>query len=212
VAIVFPRTDVMGFCGYTPEATPLRLLSRQDLSFEASGVSHGKDYGPGLWLGDFVTEGLSHRRATEFQAIMHSLDGVIGSFEACDLRKPYPAAYPTGAFDDAATLAAVAGRAMRLDDLAPGFVLTTGDYLSFDYGDDDELRALHQVMETVTADGGGLTPLFEVRPAIRPGYTIGAAITLKNPMGIFRLMPDSVVPRMMSATQTQIAFKAVQDA
>jgi hypothetical protein len=210
LTITFPRTDVMGFCGYSHEATPLRLLSRQELSFDGSGFSYGKDFGPGLWMGDFLTEPLSHARAAEFEAILASLDGVIGSFEACDLRKPYPAAYPDGGFTDSATLLDVSGATtINLGGLAEGFTLTRGDFLAFDYGDK---RALHRALETVTANSGGSTAGFQVRPHIRPGYAEGVPVKLKNPMGVFRLVQDSVVPRMVNGALTQYAFKAVQDA
>lgn len=205
-------TELMDFCGYSPEATPLRLTSWQDLSTQADGTSYGKDFGPAFWYGDFLTEPLPHNRAAEFQAIIESLDGIIGRFEACDLRKQYPAAYPTGAFADTAKINTVINPVtMTLKDLPAGFVLTRGDHFAFDYILGSEtFRALHRVMETVVANGAGVTPAFVIRPQLRFGYVSGAAVKLKRPMGVFRLIHESFVPVMKNSTSTTYAFKGVQ--
>lgn len=206
------RTDLMDFCGYSHEATPLRLNSWQDLSTQADGTSYGKDFGPARWFGDFLTEPLSHNRAAEFQAIIESLDGVVGRFEACDLRKPYPAAYPDGVFADTAKINSVINPVtMTLKNLAAGFILTRGDHLAFNYViGPDTFRAFHRVMETVVANGAGITPAFEVRPQIRFGWALDAAVKLKRAMGVFRLVPDSFMPTMKNSTSTVYAFKGVQ--
>lgn len=206
------RTDMMDFCGYSHEATPLYFDAWQEMSTQADGTSYAKDLGPGRWFGDFLTEPLSHNRAAEFQAIIESLDGIIGRFEACDLRKQYPAAYPTGAFADTGLINSVINPVtMTLKSLPAGFVLTRGDHFAFDYTiGSDTFRALHRVMETVVASGAGLTPAFVIRPQLRMGYALNTPVKLKRPMGVFRLVAKSFVPAMKNSTSTAYSFKAVQ--
>lgn len=65
-------------------------------------------------------------------------------------------------------------------------------------------------MEPVTANGSGLTAEFEVRPYIRPGYALNAAITLKQPKGLFRLLPGSISTQTQGSMFSIVSFKAVQ--
>ena len=72
------------------------------------------------------------------------------------------------------------------------YVLTRGDYLAFDYGSPSR-RALHKVVSlTVQASAGGVTPVFEVTPLIRPGALVGAVVTLVRASCKARIMPGSV--------------------
>jgi hypothetical protein len=209
MAISFPRTDIMTFVRYGAESVPLRLVSRQESSRTAGGVTRGKDLGPALWVGEFTTVPLPIAKAVAFEAMLASLDGVIGTFEAGDPRRPYPAEHADGDFNDTGTLTAVheSNKAIQLASLDVGFTLSVGDFLVFTCGSS---RALHQVMESVTANGAGATGYFEVRPHIRSGYTLPAAVTLKRPKGIFTLQPNSVVPRSISAVNGVVSFKAIQ--
>ncbi|ETR79295.1 hypothetical protein X566_01550 [Afipia sp. P52-10] len=101
---------------------------------------------------------------------------------------------------------------MTLKDLPVGFTLTRGDHFAFDYTFAGfAMRALHRVMNTVTANGAGVTPAFGVRPYLRAGYALNAPVTLKRPMGVFRLLPGSLAPSMKNSTLTVYSFKAVQD-
>lgn len=205
--ITFPRTDLMSV---RYANAPLRLVPQQELSTIASGVSIGKDLGPALWFGDFTTVALGNDDALAFEALLNSLDGVVQTFEAYDVRRPYPRAHADGAFTDSATLASVNAnnKALALAGLASGFALSVGDYLSFDYGSS---RALHQVMEPATVGAGGVTPQFEVRPHIRPGFTAGAAVRLKKPAGLFTLLPGSVSPpTKVTARTMSLSFKIGQ--
>jgi hypothetical protein len=211
MTISFPRTDIMSFCGYAPDAVPLRLTSRQESSRTAGGVTVAKDLGPALWFGSYVTTELDLDDMVSFEATLNSLDGSIQTFEAGDMRRPYPKAHASGSFNDTGVLNAVDSnnKAIKISGLDAGFVLSVGDYLSFTYGTN---RALHQVMESATANGSGLTPYFEVRPHLRVGWTLSPAIsvTLKKPMGVFMLVPGSVNPQMRSGLSGSVAFQAVQ--
>jgi hypothetical protein len=149
------------------------------------------------------------RDALAFEAALNSLDGVVNVFEAGDLRARFPRSNPTGTFTDSGTLSSVNAnnKALSLTGLPSGLVLSPGDYLSFDYGTS---RALHQVVEGATANLAGLTPEFEVRPHIRPGFVTGNAVRLKNPNGQFTLIPNSVSSSLSTKNTSVITFKAIQ--
>lgn len=207
MTIAFPRTDI--FTPYLFASQSLRLVSRQETSMPALGAVIGKDLGPALWYGDWSTVPMPNDDALTLEAKLNALDGVISTFEAGDVRRPYPKAYASGVFNDTGLLNSVNvnNKAISFKSLPAGFVLSTGDYLAFTYGTS---RALHQVMEPVTANGSGLTAEFEVRPYIRPGYALNAAITLKQPKGLFRLLPGSISTQTQGSMFSIVSFKAVQ--
>lgn len=196
---------------FSPATMPLQLSSRQEQSRLASGVTRGKDFGPALWMGNYTTVPLPNYDALAYEAMLNSLDGVIQTFEAGDMRAEaqYPRAYPTGNFTDSGVLASVNAnnKALALSGLPVGLQLSVGCYLSFTYGTS---RALHQVMEAITADGTGLTAQFEVRPYIRTGWTAGAAVKLKSPRGVFVLVPGTAKSSMNDNVSTVVTFQAVQ--
>lgn len=209
MTIAFPRTDILAPFLYATQS--FRLVSRQETSTQASGVVRGKDLGSALWMADYSTFALPNDDALTLEAKLNSLDGVIGVFEAGDVRRSYPKAHPGGAFGDTAKLNSVdaSTRAISLKGLDAGFQLSVGDYLAFDYGGS---RALHQVMEDIAADGTGLTGLFEVRPHVRPGYVLSpnTAVTLKQPKGRFTLLPGSISTASQGPVFSVVSFKAAQ--
>lgn len=103
------------------------------------------------------------------------------SFLVYDTRRPAPLLDPNGTILGAATptihTLSADPRELRITGLPASYVLSPGDYLSFTYGTNPVRYALHRVVATTTAVAG-LTPLFEVTPAIRSGAVTGAAITL----------------------------------
>lgn len=207
MAISFPRSDIMSMVPWSEESEPLDLMVRQEMSRSAGGRSIGKDFGPALWFGNFVSIAIENDDAIAFRAVLNSLDGVVNPFEAYELRRTMPRLYPTGACNNG-TLDAVNAnnKAIALAGLAVGQVVSVGDFLSFNY---DGHRAFHQAVESATADGSGDTPQFEVRPHLRPGWELTTAVTLKNPAGIFTLMPGSISMRP-GGLRTAISFQAVQ--
>jgi hypothetical protein len=207
VSISFPRTDILTPFLFASQS--LRLSSRQEFSRMGSGITIGKDLGPALWFADYTTVAMPNDDALVLEAKLNSLDGVIGTFEAGDIRRPYPRAHQDGIFGDTGVIHSVNanGKALSLSGLDAGMALSIGDYLSFDYGG---ARALHQVVEAVVANGAGLTTEFEVRPHIRSGWSLSTAVTLKLPKGIFTLAPDSIASATAGPIDSTISFKAVQ--
>lgn len=207
MSISFPRTDILTPFLFANQS--LRLSSRQEFSRMASGVTIGKDFGSALWMADYTTVAMPNDDALVLEAKLNSLDGVIGTFEAGDIRRPYPKAHANGAFGDTGVIASVNAnnKALSLSGLNAGMTLSVGDYLSFDYGG---ARALHQVVEAVVANGLGATSEFEVRPHLRPGWSLGTAVKLKLPKGVFVLVPDSIASATVGPMDSTISFKAMQ--
>jgi hypothetical protein len=202
MAVTFPRTDI--FAPYYFSAQSFRLVSRQETSTQASGVVRGKDLGSALWVGDWTTIVLTNADAVAFEAKLNSLDGATNAFAAGDVRNPYPRLYADGVFTDSGTLASVNtnNKAITLAGLASGFTVSAGDYLSFAYGGS---QALHQVVET-----GLVSAEFEVRPHLRPGFTIGSAVTLKMPTANFTMLPGSIQTQSQGPVDSVVSFKAIQ--
>lgn len=190
---------------YAAEGTTFDLFQRQEVSRTAGGLLYGKDLGSAIWRLSWTTYPIPNDDAVAFEALLRSLDGVVTPFLAVDHRRIYPRAYPTGNFTDSGTLLSVNvdNQHIALTGLPAGQVISTGDFLSFG-------NALHQVVSGVTANGSGVTTQFEVRPHIRPGYTLGAAVSLKTPRGQFVLEPDSIRQRAYGSLHTVISFSGVQ--
>lgn len=208
MALTYPLTDITSFVPIAGQVFG-PPVSRQEMSRLSSGTTIGKDFGSALWMPEFTTDVVDNDDAVAYEAKLASLDGVINAFAAGDLRRLYPRQYANGVFNDTGVLHSVNAnnRALSIASLDAGFVLSVGDYLAFDYG---ASRALHQVVEAATANGSGLTSEFEVRPHIRPGFSLTAPITLKQPRAHFILVPGSVEAKSNGPVSSVISFKAVQ--
>jgi len=206
MTISFPRTDILSV-GFSDQT--FTLMMRQEYSRTASGVTYGKDLGDPLWTATYTTQPLANDEAVAYEAKLNSLDGVIHPFEAGDLRKTAPRLYPAADFNDVAVIETIGtnNKSISLSGLEAGFVLSVGDFLEFDYGTN---RALHQIMESVTADEDGTTTEFEVRPHIRAGAEFGAPVRLKNPSALMALQPGSIKVSASGGIHTVISFGAIQ--
>lgn len=206
MALTFPRTDIVDPWNFATQS--FTLPPRQETSTGADGTIWGKDFGPRLWLAQYGTGDLDHDSALALEAKLNSLRGVIHLFEAGDGRRPYPRAHKNGAFNDTGKLKSGGddNMSLSLSGLDAGFKLSVGDYLSFAFG---TKRALHQVLEGVTADGSGDTVEFAVCPEVRPGFAIDAAVKLKKPSGLFLLVPGSV-EALSEGPRSNVIFQARQ--
>lgn len=198
-------TDILAASLYQDQV--FRLFTREEVSRTAYGRTIGKRLGSAIWTIEYTTHPMPNDDAVAFEALLNSFDGVVTPFEAADLRRRRPRAHPTGGSNGTLLSVNANNKALALAGLSAGQIVSPGDYLAFDYVDQ---RALHQVVAGATANGGGITSQVEVRPHLRPGWTLNAAVTLIEPRGKFTLLPDTVQPRAQGGLHTVISFKAAQ--
>lgn len=189
------------------------LGEQQELSGLGGGELLAADLGPRLWQAQVRTPQLSHDAVRRLKARFLSLDGALNAFELYDTRGKFPQGDPGGTILGASTPSIdtldANNKAMKVDGLPAGYALRYGDFISFLYASGAK-RALHMIVEDATADGSGLTPLFEVRPHIRPGATTSTAVLLVKATGRFKLMPGTLATQSVDLTTSQLSFTARQ--
>ncbi|WP_024586002.1 hypothetical protein [Aliihoeflea sp. 2WW] len=169
-----------------------------ELSGLASGDVLAAQMSMPKWTGDVSLGPMYHADAAQVQALVESLDGPMRSFYLYAPQLPYPQHDPDGSNLGVSmpTLHTIGAnnKSLRVTGLPNGYRLTVGDFLAFEYGANPVRRAFHRVVETVQASSGGLTPLFEVRPHLRPGVVTGLAVALRKPAAKVFIMPDTFDP------------------
>lgn len=206
-----PAADLADLLGI--ESANWRLGDQQEYSAVGNGEIIAADLGVRYWVADCTTKPYRHTEARGIQARFEALNGSLNSFYLYDPQGCYPAADPGGLIlgTSAPVIHTVAGsnKELRVSGLPADYVITIGDLLAFDYGS-PERRALHRVLATVTADSAGLTPLFEVRPHIRPGTVAGDVVLLSKPAAKVKIIPGTFSPEMASTTTKRFRFTARQ--
>lgn len=139
-----------------------------------------------LWQGSVRLLPDYHAEAAWVQAMLAYLRRTGGAFLATPGHYRGPSFDPGGVMlgTSAPQIDAFGAAAdqVRLRGLPPGYVLATGDLLSFAYGPSLAQRACHQVVWGGAAAGDGKTPLLTVAPALRPGALVGAGVELVRPV------------------------------
>lgn len=220
MTISFPRAVPTAFpivgMSFAPdpmiEVTPLR-----------SGRQVSLDIGPTLWAAKWQLSGMEADQAGEMRAWYDTLLSAE-AFYAFDKLREYPLHYTGGfsglfvgvnPFTGACELEAVASNAVEiaLTLLPGGFILAPGDYLAFDYGADDDTRALHRISAAGVADSGGDMAI-EVRPPIRTGWQ---APSLNRTVQLYRAAAKMIIVPKSYSEQTEpspdrvtISFEAIQ--
>lgn len=161
------------------------------------------DTGSRLWKGSFSVSPKYTDEADEAQALGELLLQSGASFLITDGRKRGPRYDPNGAILGASTptISAISAdrREISIAGLPSGYILQTGDLVSFVYGG---VYALHRVYGTRTANGSGNMSALEVIPAIRTGATAGANLTLIDPVCKAVVNPGSFQPQQQNAVIT----------
>lgn len=128
----------------------------------------------------------------------------------------FPRYDPTGGILGATlpTLQTVNGnqRDIILAGLPNGYKLYPGDCISFEYGSNPVRYAFHQIVSgPVTANGSGVTPVFEVVPNLRPGYALDSDVRLISPRFKAIIKPGSVNMGSSESQRTDgISFSVIQ--
>lgn len=161
-----------------------RLADPKSMSRTGGGdvIQHRR--GARLWGGELQIDLDDHDAHAQTEALLARLEEPDASLLIYDLRKPYPASDPTGSVASSAVKIASLGAdgwSLALTGLPAGYTLTRGDLLAFQYGANPIRYAYHRLVTGAVASGTGVTPSFEVVPAIRPGAAIDAAVSLVKP-------------------------------
>lgn len=211
MAITYPLS-IASFQGLNKFKT---VLFRPSYGQESSGMASGqlrvKDLRPPLWAVDVTTIPMlidaASSSANDFQAILESLEGGVNSFY---MYNPYRKTPKNGAFTDG-TLAINSvdsgGLAISLKNLPASYVLNRGDMLSFNLT--GGARALHKILETVTANGSGVSPIFAISGGWRVGTAVNAVCTMNPAYGEFR-MSGNWQPDNGDGYTCSFSFSAIQ--
>lgn len=153
--------------------------------------------GARLWRGSVTLAPMAYRDADALRARLQLLSGADRSFLCYPMPNYAPSVDSDGALVAVNTPSIAAIGASRVEMSLAGlpvpYTLQGGDFLSFTYGTNPTRYALHQIIDDeVEIGGGGSTDLFEVRPAIRTGASVGAAVRIYRPMMRAQLIRDSV--------------------
>ena len=196
MTITYPLDILSDFPGWTTSFAP---LYRQEQSRTQGGVTYVKDYDDPLWQLSAQSRSLTINELDFWRARLASLENGLQTFLGYSMSRCYPILYPRGSWPTGASFDGVSAElatintartAISVSHLPAGFTFSIGDYLAI--GND-----LHQVMESATADGTGLTSAFEVRPRIWPSVEIGSSpppadVSVKRPACIMTIDPGSI--------------------
>ena len=178
-------TDTVFFGGIKKAAAKLWLSDPQEVNRLADGSVLKASLGAALWRGELSMQSARHTDQSAVEVKLAKLMRAGQTFLAYDTRYNGPAADPEGVILGSATPTIhtldADNRRMRIQGLPAGYELSEGDLLGFIYGSNPVRYAHHKIETAATASGAGLTPLFAVEPFIRPGVTVGAAVTLVLP-------------------------------
>ena len=173
------------------------LRSASISSQTEGGETITAERGTRLWYAEVGLHSMLHREAGAILSRLNVMADADRSFLAYPRPVDAPEGDPDGAIIGgyAPEISQIASNRIEigLSGLAPGYALAVGDFLSFTYGTAPERYALHQIVDdVVTANGSGVTGLFEVRPALRPGAAIGADVRLYRPAIRAKLVRGSI--------------------
>jgi len=98
---------------------------------------------------------------------------------------------------------------ITLSGLPRGFIVTEGDYFSFDYGA-KPYRYLGQIIETKVASAAGVINDVLVYPPIPTTAVFGLTVNLVRASAFFRIEPGSLKHSIQGGAFTSVSFDAVQ--
>jgi hypothetical protein len=212
MVLTFPLSATTFFSRIDIEAVTFIPSWGQEFSGLQGGTIIVKDRRPALWTAAVQSNPIPNDDAVAIEALINAMGGSLQSFHIWNPKRQYPRADPKGTILGASTPTILSlnvdNRRLALTGLPPGYVLSVGDFLAFTYS--TTRRALHQVVESVTANGSGVTAQFEVTPHIRTGATAGAAVALARPSAIMRIVPGSYDAPSAGPLHSTVRFNAIQ--
>jgi hypothetical protein len=196
------------------EEVTFRLSHPQEHTRLGDGTIISASLGASLWTGSVRLAQANHPRHAQMEALIALMDQPGATFLCHDPRQIGPASDPTGSIlgSRTVTIHSVASnmRELRLTGLPPGYVLSPGDMLGFQYGSTPVRHALHRNVVGGTASSSGLTPMLEVVPNLRPGAVSGLTVSLTRPACKARLLPDPAYGSGRQANSRGASFDFIQ--
>lgn len=194
-------------------AVSWRLRDQQQYSSLGTGEILAVDLGPRLWEADVNCAPIRNADGMQIQALIESLDGAMNSFYLYNPVTMFPQYDPDGSILGATVpqINSVGGnnKSISLKLLPASYRVTQGDMIAFNYSSSPTRRALHRIVETVTANGSGVTSAFEIRPHLRPGLAVSTIVDLIRPAAKVLMVPGSLSVESGLVT-TQISFQVIQ--
>jgi hypothetical protein len=186
-----------------------------EINETAGGDAMTADLAPRLWMGEIRFGDMLQHEAALPETRLDLAQSSGATFYAYDRRRPGPLTDPNGTILGASvpTIHTLVANniELRLQGLPVGYKLSLGDYLAFNYGTAPVRRALHRIISDPSAvPAGGVSPVFQVMPPIRPGAVTGAVVTLVKASCKAIIIPKSVAKGDTRQTVTrnmQFRFK-----
>ncbi len=196
------------------EEVTFRLSHTQEHTRLGDGTVISASLGAALWTGSIRLAQANHPRHAQMEALIALMDQPGATFLCHDPRQIGPANDLTGSIlgSRTVTIHSVASnmRELRITGLPSGYVMSQGDMLAFQYGSNPVRHALHRIVVGGTASSGGLTPMLEVVPNLRPGVAAGLTVALVRPACKARLLPDPTYGAGRQALSRGASFDFIQ--
>lgn len=203
------------FADLLPIESVIPNFQRND---QISGLENGQiiaaEIAPPLRTLTVSLRPMSYDDDAKVSALIESLDGSIGTFYMCQAPRLYPQADPKGSIIGAInpTIGAINADNKRIVvyGLPVGYVLTQGDFISFNFGAGGAYRAFHRILQTGAANSSGQLEI-ELRPHLNVGVTVGTIVTIKKPSFKAIIIPNSLNEGTIAATKvTGKSFQIIQ--
>jgi hypothetical protein len=173
----------------------MRLVPTQQVSRGAGSIIVA-DMAEPFWEFTCTLINQENKDSRRLHALINALDGSLNDFYLYDPRYAYPILDPDGTLLGASAVKINSldanNKELTLKGLPPGYVLSAGDCLHFDFGSSPVNRALHMIAVGGTADEFGVSPSLEVRPHILPGAAVNADVTLIKASARVKIVPESL--------------------
>jgi hypothetical protein len=184
-------------------ATEFQLLTYRRKGMTGEGDFQTAELGDPKWTAKLQLRTDDPVKAKETIALINAIVLRDLTFLAYDKWNPYPAADPLGAIIGSSTIriksVGLDNRSFALKGFAAGYKLTGGDRISVPFA--STKIELFEAVESVTANGIGETVEFEITPTIWVGIAAETIVSIKKPVGKFKIVDGSYSPGTVSADQ-----------
>jgi hypothetical protein len=197
------------------------LLQPQDVQFvqqfnQQSTVTGGgerryADRAPAMWKAQITTIEFPNAEAEGIMALINSRGGGLKTMLLHNQRLPYPSSDPDGSIIGATVpkLGTITDRLhVAFTGFPAGYVMPLGTYFSLIF--DTSRYYLGQFCEAKTASAGGAISAVEIWPPLPASVSGTPDITIKQPVGKFRIEPGSAYPSKVDGLYSTIQFSADQ--